>query len=595
VLTPDSNGGMLCRREATVIETGFHPHSAEGLAGLRRARERFLSEREVPAGVPPWLAAAWRRAVFHDVDVDRPEVPAARTPPRPRAALLDAAGPVLAHLAETLSGLGVGIVLADARGRVVDCWADPAVRRHLDAIQTRPGADLAESSTGVNALSHALATARPALIAGPQHLFGLYQETACAGAPIRDPLSGRTEAALALVSPIDAPVGLLEALAVTAGTGVERELRHRASAREQRLVAAYLTARAGGAAVAAFDGRTRLVSAGAAALLRSEDLDVLDARAADVVAGGPPAGLVLEETGVRADVVAVPGAADVGVVVRLTPHVPCARAGGSGPHLLRDAGLVGGSAEWHTLERAAARAVGSPGAFLVHGERGTGKTVAARAVLERGGARATVVTVWDHAEDRVVRAVRAVGDDAPLIVRHGDRLTPDLIHTVADVLRARRGPSAVTLATACEADEVLATWRTAAGVTAELAVPPLRDRGTDVAALVDHVATAVGVRLARDARDALRGYSWPGNVAELEHLLAALAALGGSAAVVAMSDLPGHVRRPGRQVGAMERAERETVIAALAASGGNKKRAAHRLGVSRATLYRKLRAHGLDR
>lgn len=142
---------------------------------------------------------------------------------------------MLVQLGETLSGLGVGVVLADARGRIIECWADERIRRHLDAIDTRPGADLAEESTGINALNHVITTGRPGLVRGPQHLFGLYQDTSCAGAPVRDPLTGKVEAAVALVSEMDAPTGLLESLASTATDSIQRELLHQASARERHL------------------------------------------------------------------------------------------------------------------------------------------------------------------------------------------------------------------------------------------------------------------------------------------------------------------------------------------------------------------------
>src|SRR3954451_3602577 len=159
------------------MDSSYEPRTADGLAELRRARERFLADHVVPDDLLAWLAAAWRRVLFHEVDVERPEVPAARTPPRPRPALLAAARPGLAHLGETLHGLGVAVVLSDARGRIIDCWSDDRTRRHLEAIDTRPGADLAEDSTGINALNHVIATGRPVLVSGPQHLFGLYQDT----------------------------------------------------------------------------------------------------------------------------------------------------------------------------------------------------------------------------------------------------------------------------------------------------------------------------------------------------------------------------------------------------------------------------------
>ena len=49
-----------------------------------------------------------------------------------------------------------------------------------------------------------------------------------------------------------------------------------------------------------------------------------------------------------------------------------------------------------------------------------------------------------------------------------------------------------------------------------------------------------------------------------------------------------------RRLTAIEHAELEAISEALDAAGGNKRDAARRLGIARSTLYRKLRAYGLD-
>jgi transcriptional regulator with PAS, ATPase and Fis domain len=79
----------------------------------------------------------------------------------------------------------------------------------------------------------------------------------------------------------------------------------------------------------------------------------------------------------------------------------------------------------------------------------------------------------------------------------------------------------------------------------EIAVPPLRDRRSDVPDLARHfLARHSGTRalsLSLAAADAMQAYDWPGNVRELERLMERAVALGGRE-VIDLEDLPPHVR-----------------------------------------------------
>jgi len=131
-----------------------------------------------------------------------------------------------------------------------------------------------------------------------------------------------------------------------------------------------------------------------------------------------------------------------------------------------------------------------------------------------------------------------------------------------------------------------------------LNVPPLRDHREDVPALaayfVDKFAKTLGKGVHRvdpEVGAFLAAYSWPGNVRELENVLHR-AVIYARTATVEMDDL-GIDFRGGGSVGeggpALADIAREAVLRALEASGGNKSRAARMLGISRATLYEKLR------
>ena len=139
----------------------------------------------------------------------------------------------------------------------------------------------------------------------------------------------------------------------------------------------------------------------------------------------------------------------------------------------------------------------------------------------------------------------------------------------------------------------------------EVALPPLRQRPDDIVPLAEHLlaqaATRAGgqarpVQLSPAAQRALLGYHWPGNVRELSNVLERGLALCQDG-VIQVDDLPNQVKVQ-RQSELLDAAvarrmtladlEREYILLVLADEGGNKTRAAGRLGLDRKTLYRKL-------
>jgi DNA-binding NtrC family response regulator len=137
----------------------------------------------------------------------------------------------------------------------------------------------------------------------------------------------------------------------------------------------------------------------------------------------------------------------------------------------------------------------------------------------------------------------------------------------------------------------------------QVALPPLRERTEDVLPLANHfLATAAErtgkgiVSFSQAALKAMLAYPWPGNVRELENVIERAVALA-ELSELTPEDLPPQVleRRSAEIVaGALVRnltlaeLEREYIMRVLEAEGGNKTRAAARLGLDRKTLYRKL-------
>jgi transcriptional regulator of acetoin/glycerol metabolism len=140
----------------------------------------------------------------------------------------------------------------------------------------------------------------------------------------------------------------------------------------------------------------------------------------------------------------------------------------------------------------------------------------------------------------------------------------------------------------------------------EVALPALRER-SDKSQLLDYLLAeetrGETVLIDGPAREALLGFAWPGNVRQMRNVLRTLAALcdGGR---IALEDLPAMIRQV-RQVvmpkieqpceHPLEDAERLALLNALEHTRWHMTNTAEQLGVSRNTLYRKLRKHGIAR
>ena len=156
-------------------------------------------------------------------------------------------------------------------------------------------------------------------------------------------------------------------------------------------------------------------------------------------------------------------------------------------------------------------------------------------------------------------------------------------------------------------------WRLA---VLSLHLPPLRERREDIPLLCDHFIRKYRDELGKEIRgftpaalELMTVYPWPGNIRELESVIYEAMVLSDAAEIEA-EVLPSRLRRgqqeaaggmpAGKTLGEVVadvsgRAERRMIEKALEATGGNRTRAASLLGVSRKTLFNKMRELGIDR
>lgn len=151
-------------------------------------------------------------------------------------------------------------------------------------------------------------------------------------------------------------------------------------------------------------------------------------------------------------------------------------------------------------------------------------------------------------------------------------------------------------------DEELATRRFREDLFYRLSVvpihlPPLRERRMDIPLLVNHILLSIAedhkqgsLTVSPEAMEVLISHDWPGNVRELQNWLQ-FSLVKCKEGVILPSHLPPHAKPVGKtppepHLMPRHKLDAEALREALRATGGNKREAAKRLGVSRATLYR---------
>ena len=141
-----------------------------------------------------------------------------------------------------------------------------------------------------------------------------------------------------------------------------------------------------------------------------------------------------------------------------------------------------------------------------------------------------------------------------------------------------------------------------------ITLPPLRDRQDDVLLLLNHYLSVFNEENGKQiegftpaAYELLSAYDWPGNIRELRNLVERMVVLS-RGKVLDAKDIPASLREKTGGGGAIridaeltvDEMEQRMIIQALEKTGGNRTKAAEKLGISRRTLHRKLNQYGLS-
>jgi sigma-54 dependent transcriptional regulator, acetoin dehydrogenase operon transcriptional activator AcoR len=591
---------------------GASPH-------LASARERFLTAEPVnPGVVRRSILASWTRSRDWKVPADRFELPYDPNPNRDTR-LTYSASNVISDLADQLAGEPVCIVLTDAQGVVLDRrTGDPALRAHLDGVKLDIGFSYSEQHVGTNGIGTALEGRGPAEVFGHEHYVEHLEDLACAGAPIHDPITGKLVGVIDLTCwRVDANP-LMVAAATTAAKRIEEALFEHAGRHEVALLHDYLlTCRRGHGAVLAVSNDMVMMNNRAREILDPADQQAVLAQATEALSTGGRQLLILDlPSGATARVLCKPSWDDrsvTGGVVQVQLTHPVAVDQG---HDLRQPAVnlpaaAGSGMLWTKCCRDVDRYFQSREWLVLEGEPGVGKLTIARGTHQRHlpAGRMRVFDGIELAEandsmqwvDEIAEEIDS-GTET-IILAHIDQLPDEALRALYDVLEPHRESTGIARpwVVATRGHQLLDYDGNLARLLRcfprSLQIPPLRHHIEDLHELVPFMISRLtkggSLSCSPDAMRLLMRNRWAGNIAQLYQTVRKIVAKRRTG-VIMVADLPPECRASTRRLlTPLESLERDAIVQALLNADGNKLRAAQQLGMSRATIYRKIREYGI--
>ena len=572
-----------------------------------------MDDRVDDGSVRDIILASWTRSREWNIDVDGAALSAFDT--ESDSQLVRAARPVLDSVTDELAGEPVSVILTDADGVVLERrTGDSSLSQALDRIWLAPGFSYSEKFVGTNGIGTALEGRGPAEVFGHEH----YVEPLASSPARARPCGTRSAASCSAssTSPVGArtPDGSCPRPWPASRGRSRPPLMDQSGPRELALLHDYLTAcRRSNIAVFAVSPDLVMSNDRARELIDPADQATLITGAIEAMNSERRVLLLDLPSGVVARVQVRPSWVDRGTaggvlqVQLAAPEVPKPRVTSPAPVTALPA-AVGGGLLWAKCCQAVDRHFHSREWLVLQGEHGHRQDHdrarhppaphprRAPADPERRGLRARL----GRRRRRGARHRRAAPSCSPTSTSCPSRParssstrwspTASPPSTIAPGWWPRSGPEG--LSRPDDPVDLLEFFpRT-------VVVPPLRHHVEDVAELVPHFIARLtrGAELScsPEAMRLLMRNRWPGNIEQLYQVLRKTVARR-RAGVLAPDDLPPEVRAITRRVlTPLEAIECDAIVDALLDNNGNKAEAARHLGMSRATIYRKIRGYGIS-
>lgn len=620
---------------------------------IRNARTHFLGNGEVPDGLlPESIQRSWKRCVKTGLSVDlKSEIEFANQGAmselrEQNASLLAQAQPEMENLYGHIINTQSMVILSDSGGTILHAMGNPDFMGRAQRVALQPGVSWREDVTGTNAIGTALVEKSPVFVGGAEHYFERNTFLNCSAAPILDP-SGNVIGVLDISGDHRQPQEHTMALVRMSAQMIENRLFNVHFTQE---IALHFHTRPEfigtlweGIAVFSQEGKLLAVNrSGAFQLGLDKELGLgfeqLFGVAFEVfldAARKEPSGNTLRlQNGLRLHVKASLGSGRV--QARYISHTAVKPTSATMPLDRLDTG----DAVMHKIVSKAKLALGHDIPILIEGETGTGKELLARAIHESSPRREAPFVAINCAsipeglieselfghEEGAFTGARRRGAMGRVQQANGGTLFLDEIGEMPLALQARllrviqereimplgsnkaiRVDIAIISATNCRLQE-----RVAKGEFREdlyyrlnglrLSLPPLRER-SDLPALIELLLRErlnrqdVGIQPA--VMQLLQRHPWRGNVRQLGNVLRS-ALIFMEENELQLKHLPEDFLEELEMISASESDEltdlatTENVLIrhALELHNGNMAAAARQLGISRATIYRKIKRLG---
>jgi transcriptional regulator of acetoin/glycerol metabolism len=529
----------------------------------------------------PDVVNAWRRAVLnglspgvalHELAVSDVDV---------QTRLSRAVQPILAQLEDEFSDTPYGLIVADRGAHLIEVRsARHQLITDLEANGIAVGRRFAEETTGNNSVATAHELRTGVAVRGGEHFLEALRSYACYGHPVINPFTRRVEGVLSVVGFARSDNPLLASYLARVSREVEHRLVQSARLRDQHLLAAFQVASSRRQEPVLVLGPD-VTMANPAAMERLDQTDHQSLRllAEDAPAGSGAVRRIELASGQAVDVELrrVPDASD-GVLLRVLRSAPAFHAAGE------KVPATAGSRQWPRRSRR----------LLISGEPGTGKSTCLGEMTAGedvdvlfAGDVLSESSAWFEQLTKMAAlpaGVLAV-EDIHLLDTRAAQLLRYAVQDTDRRLAMTSGP--VDTLDAAHAD-------LAALCPERIELSPLRDRRADFAMLTTAMLAASGagrsVRFTPATLDVLAGNPWPGNLRELDAVVRETLRVRTSGDIMPADLPPAYRTSPRRRwMTPLERAEHDTILSVLRVHSGNKAHAARELGISRTTLYNRMR------
>ena len=551
---------------------------------VERVREKFLTVGSVDAVrsvdqdiLRPSVLDSWRRSQVLRVHTDRVELPYVREPDR-GSRLARAAAPVLQRFADDLAAQTVGVLLTSTDAVVLErTAAEVSVLNAWDTTSIAPGYRMTEEAAGTNGIGTALETGRPAFIRGGEHYVAMWFGFACAGSPIRDPVTRRVIGAVNLSCLAVESDPLLLALATSAARHIEDRMRVVAHEGETALLEAYLQqARRSSSGVLAIGGDVVLMNPYLRRTLNGTDQTALLEHAADLLTCTlSGTALAVLPSGHIAKITAAERSPLRGGRTNVVFHVDLSAETGSRPARIGHPahthipGLAGRNSAWMRCCQQVRQCCGDRDWVMLEGEKGSGRARLAQAVGQDVKPGRTVrvmrAETFASAARLVAELAAETGDeDFAVVIADVDDIDKDTLESIASMLAARSGRGWIA-ATRSSAPASAPIKQLLPLFSHTVTVPALRHRIDDLEELVPlllrEITRGADVGLAPDAMRQLSRLPWPGNVSQLRRVLTETVARQRSG-IISADKLPPECRSvTRRKLTQIEALERDAIVA----------------------------------